>query len=64
MKNAVEKSRHKYLIDNKGHEKTVVLAFKELKNILEPIEDPEDASDLLRAEGEATICLPANPDYS
>jgi PHD/YefM family antitoxin component YafN of YafNO toxin-antitoxin module len=48
----------KYLIDEKGNKKAVVLNLKEYEQILESLEDLEDANDLLRAEREATSFTP------
>ena len=48
----------KYLIDEKGNKKSVVLTLKEYENIMELIEDLEDANDLLKAEKEATGFTP------
>lgn len=48
----------KYLIDEKGHKKAVVLNLKEYEDIIELIEDLEDANALLKAEREATSFIP------
>lgn len=48
----------KYLIDEKGHKKGVLLNIKEYKHMIELIEDLEDTNDLLRAEREATSFTP------
>ncbi len=48
----------KYLVDEKGHKKSVVLSLKEYKNMMDSIEDLEDANDLLKAEKEATRFTP------
>lgn len=48
----------KYIINEKGQKKSVVLDIKEYGNIVELIEDLEDANDLLRAEREATSFIP------
>ncbi len=58
MQGIAEKINPKYLVDEKGHKKAVVLDFKEYKNILELVEDLEDANNLLRAEREATAFTP------
>ena len=50
--------RPKYLVDEKGNKKAVVLNFKEYENIMELIEDLEDANDILKAEREATSFIP------
>ncbi len=50
--------KEKYLIDEKGNKKAVVLDLKEYKNIMELIEDLEDTNDLLKAEREATAFTP------
>ncbi len=48
----------KYLVDEKGNKKAVVLNFREYENILELIEDLEDANDILKAEREAISFTP------
>jgi PHD/YefM family antitoxin component YafN of YafNO toxin-antitoxin module len=58
MQSIVGKAKPKYLIDEKGNKKAVVLDIKEYKSIMELIEDLEDANDLLRAEREATAFIP------
>jgi len=58
MSRVTETIKPKYLVDEKGQKKSVVLSFKEYKNILELIEDLEDANDLLKAEREATGFTP------
>ena len=58
MQGIAENIKPKYLVDEKGHKKAVVLDFKEYKNILELVEVLEDANDLLRAEREATAFTP------
>lgn len=44
----------KYLIDEKGHKTAVVINLKDYNNLIEFIEDMEDANDILRAEKKAT----------
>jgi len=46
MQGIIEKTKPKYLIDEKGNKKAVVLDIKEYKSIMELIEDLEDANDL------------------
>ena len=58
MKSSVKPLKHKYLIDEDGHKKAIVLNMEEYKNIMELIEDLEDANDILRAEREATSFIP------
>ena len=58
MQDILEKAKPKYLIDEKGNKKAVVLDIKEYKSIMELIEDLEDTNDLLRAEREATSFIP------
>lgn len=58
MQGVIETAKPKYLVDEKGHKKAIVLNIKEYKNIIELIEDLEDANDLLRAEREATSFIP------
>jgi uncharacterized membrane protein YvbJ len=48
----------KYIIDEEGHKKSVVLDIKEYTNIVELVEDLEDANDILKAEREATSFIP------
>lgn len=48
----------KYITDEKGHKKSVVLSVNEYMNIVELIENLEDANDLLRAEREAVSFIP------
>jgi len=50
--------KEKYLIDEKGNKKAVVLGLKEYRNIMELIEDLEDTNDLLKAERKATAFTP------
>ncbi len=50
--------KEKYLIDEKGNKKAVVLGLKEYRNIMELIEDLEDTNDLLKAERKATGFTP------
>lgn len=54
MQSVSETVKPKYLVDEKGHKKAVVLSLKEYETIMELIEDLEDANDLLKAEREAT----------
>lgn len=58
MQSVSETVKPKYLVDEKGHKKAVVLSLKEYENIMELIEDLEDANDLLKAEREATSFTP------
>ncbi len=58
MQSITETVKPKYLVDEKGNKKAVVLNIKEYKSIMELIEDLEDANDLLRAEREATSFIP------
>ena len=58
MQSISETVKPKYLVDEKGHKKAVVLSVKEYENIMELIEDLEDANDLLKAEREATSFIP------
>lgn len=47
-----------YIVNKKGSKKAVILSLKEYENILELIDDLEDANDLLRAEREAKSFIP------
>ena len=58
MQSFSETVKPKYLVDEKGHKKAVVLSLKEYETIMELIEDLEDANDLLKAEREATSFTP------
>jgi PHD/YefM family antitoxin component YafN of YafNO toxin-antitoxin module len=58
MQSVSETVKPKYLVDEKGHKKAVVLSLKEYETIMELIEDLEDANDLLKAEREATSFTP------
>ena len=58
MHNVSETLKPKYLVNDKGHKKAVVLSLKEYENIMDLIEDLEDANDLLKAEREATAFIP------
>ena len=58
MQSVSETIKPKYLVDEKGHKKAVVLSLKEYEDIMELIEDLEDANDLLKAEREATSFTP------
>ena len=58
MNSALRNTKPKFLIDQKGIKKGVLLSLKEYKNIMEMIEDFEDTIDLLRAEKEATSFIP------
>lgn len=48
----------KYLIDEKGRKTAVVINLKDYNNLLEFIEDIEDANNLLKAEKTATGFTP------
>lgn len=58
MLNTVEVIKPKYLIDDKGRKTAVVINLKDYNNLIESIEDLEDANDLLKAEKEATGFTP------
>ena len=58
MQSVSKAVKPKYLVDEKGHKKAVVLSLKEYETIMELIEDLEDANDLLKAEREATSFTP------
>jgi len=58
MHGSTETIKPKYLVDEKGRKKAVVINLKEYENILGLIEDLEDANDILRAEREATDFTP------
>ena len=48
----------KFVTDANGKKTSVILNIKEYKNLLEYLEDLEDANDLLKAEREATGFVP------
>ncbi|OGW36772.1 MAG: hypothetical protein A2Y97_13700 [Nitrospirae bacterium RBG_13_39_12] len=58
MQSDIKTIKPKYLVDEKGNKKAVVLNFKEYENIMELIEDLEDTNDILKAEREATSFTP------
>ncbi len=58
MQSDIKTIKPKYLVDEKGNKKAVVLNIEEYKNIMELIEDLEDANDLLKAEREASSFIP------
>ncbi len=58
MQNCLENAKPKFIVDEKGRKKAIVIDIKEYKNLIEMIEDLEDANDLLRAEREATAFIP------
>lgn len=58
MQRTSEAAKPEYIINKRGAKKAVVLGIKTYENILELIEDLEDANDLLRAEREASTFIP------
>jgi PHD/YefM family antitoxin component YafN of YafNO toxin-antitoxin module len=58
MQGVTETVKPKYLIDEKGNKKAIVLSIKDYENIMELLEDLEDANDLLKAEREAASFIP------
>jgi hypothetical protein len=48
----------KFITDEKGKKSSVVIDLKDYKNLLDYIEDLEDAYDLLKAEKEAADFIP------
>jgi len=48
----------KFLVDEKGHKKGIILKPDEYKDLIELIDDLEDANDLLKAEREAVEFIP------
>ncbi len=58
MIEALEAIKPKYIVDEKGHKKAVMINLKDYENLLESIEDLEDANDLLKAEREAAKFIP------
>ena len=60
MSSTLDAIKPKYITDGKGHKKAVVINVKDYENLLEFIEDLEDANDLLKAEREAKDFIPYN----
>ena len=58
MAKTAEVVKPKYLIDEKGRKTAVVINLNDYKNLLEFIEDLEDANDLLKAEKRLQNLLP------
>ena len=58
MLSVAEVIKPNYMIDDKGRKTAVVINLKDYNNLLESIEDLEDANDLLKAEKEATGFTP------
>jgi hypothetical protein len=58
MQGIIEPVKPKYMVDETGHKKAVVLSFREYNNIMELLEDLEDANDLLKAEMKAVSFTP------
>jgi uncharacterized membrane protein YvbJ len=50
--------RHQYITDEKGKKTSVVIDLRDYKNLMDYLEDHEDAQDLLKAEREATGFIP------
>lgn len=48
----------KYLVDGKGRKTAVVIKLQDYENLMEFIEDLEDANDLLNSERHATEFVP------
>lgn len=58
MKSSVKPLKHNYLIDEEGNKKAIILNMDEYNNLMELLEDLEDANDLLKTEREATSFIP------
>lgn len=58
MKSSVKPLKHNYLIDEEGNKKAIIINMDEYNNLMELLEDLEDANDLLKAEREATSFIP------
>jgi hypothetical protein len=58
MQSIAKSARPKYLTDEKGNKKGIVLNLRGYNKILGLIGDLEDSNDLLRAEREATSFIP------
>jgi hypothetical protein len=58
MHKVVANIKPEFIVNKKGNKKAVILSLKEYRNILESLEDFEDANDLLRAEREARSFIP------
>lgn len=60
MSDTINTIKPKFITDGKGHKTAVVINLKDYENLLEFIEDLEDANDLLKAEREAKEFIPYN----
>lgn len=60
MPNALGDIKTKFTTDEKGHKTAIVINMNDYENLLEFIEDLEDANDLLKAEREAVDFIPYN----
>jgi hypothetical protein len=58
MEGVALESRPKFIVDEKGKKKAVLLNLKDYQRLEELIEDLEDTVDLLRAEREAVSFIP------
>ena len=58
MPSTLETIKPQYIISEKGQKTAVVIDLKDYENLLEFIEDLEDANDLMKAEREATEFIP------
>lgn len=58
MSKPAELIKPQFLIDKKGNKTAVVISMKDYNNLMEFIEDLEDAHDLLQAEKKATRFTP------
>lgn len=58
MHKTSERISPRYIVDENGRKTAVVIDFNEYENLMELIEDLEDARDLLKAELEATDFTP------
>ncbi len=58
MLKTAEHIKPKYLVDEKGHKTAIVMNIKDYQNLMEFIEDLEDAYDLVKAEKKASGFTP------
>ena len=58
MEGVTIEAKPKFIVDEKGKKRGIVLSLKEYQKMEEIIEDLEDTVDILRAEREAKSFLP------
>ncbi len=58
MQKITKSTKPRYLTDDKGDKKAIVLSLKEYEKLLDALEDFQDAITLMKAEREATSFRP------